>query len=186
MKKILCLILCMFFVFSLVSCKQESGSNPSHSIDIVYYAKLGQINELNYILGGNVQDARDLLNETTDDHGEPNYFDFESGDYTVMTDGQICVCYKTDDEEGGITHIVKYGDAYGFTVGAVSTQIRDIMRDVFESEATERSSKDGELFFLPSGADMTVLEYKNIADTNILFVFQEHALSATVISKALK
>lgn len=181
MKKILGLVLCLIFVFSFTACGDDSGEKSNHSVDVEYYAKLGQINELEYKLGGSVEDAKELLNKTTDDHGESNYFDYPSGDYTIMTDGSVCVCYKTDDESSGITHIVKYGDAYGFTIGAVSTQVRDTMADMGYS-ATEREAKQGELFFLPAGASMTVLEYK-IENCTVLFVFQEHALSAAVISK---
>lgn len=181
MKKILSLILCMIFVFSLAACGEDFDNKSDHSIDIEYYAKLGQINDLQYKLGDSVETAQELLNKTTDDHGESNYFDYESGDYTVMTDGGVYCCYKTEDKVAGLTHIVKSGDAYGFTVGAVSTQIRDIMSGK-GYDATEREAKRSEVFFLPAGADMTVLEYE-IGNTTVLFVFQEHALSATVISK---
>lgn len=181
MKKIVSLILCIIFAFSFTACGDDSDEKSNHSVDVEYYAKLGQINGLEYKLGGSVEDAKELLNKTTDDHGESNYFDYESGDYTIMTDGSVCVCYKTDDESAGITHIVKYGDAYGFTIGAVSTQLRDTMTNMGYT-ATEREAKKGELFFLPAGASMTVLEYK-IENHTVLFVFQEHALSAAVISK---
>ena len=182
MKKLLCLILCVAFVLSLAACGKEDNKKITHSVDIEYYVKLGQIKDLDYKLGGSIEDAKTLLAQTTNDHGESNYFDYPSGDYTIMTDGEVCVCYKTDDASTGITHIVKYGDAYGFTVGAVSTQVRDTMTGMGFA-TTEREIKQGELFFLPAGANMTALEYE-IEGITLLFVFQEHALSATVISKA--
>lgn len=181
MKKILCLVLCVIFVFSFAACDKNSNKNSNHSVDIEYYAKLGQINDLEYKLGDAIDKTKTTLSETVDDHGESLYFDYTSGDYTVMTDGAVCACYKTEDESAGITQIVKYGDAYGFTVGDISTQIRDIMSDM-GYDATERAATRDDIFFLPAGADMTVLEYK-INDNTVLFVFQEHALSATVISK---
>lgn len=182
MKKFLCLILCITFVFSLTACEKSSGGKSDHSVDIEYYAKLGQINDLEYRLGDDVEATKTKLAETTDDHGESNYFDYPSGDYTVMTDGTVFCCYKTDDASAGITHIVKSGDAYGFTIGTVSTQVRDALSDM-GFDATEREATRQEIFFLPAAADMTVLEY-SFDGTSVLFVFQEHALSATVISKA--
>lgn len=179
MKRFLSLILCLLFVLSLTACGKEGGKKASHSIDIEYYAKLGQINDLEYKLGDSVADTKNSLSKTTDDHGESNYYDYPSGDYTVMTDGSVCVCYTTDDESAGVTHIVKYGDAYGFTIGTISTQIRDTMSDM-GFDATERDATREDILFLPAGADMTVLEYK-INENTVLFVFQEHALSATVI-----
>lgn len=181
MKKIFCLVLCMIFVFSLTSCGKEVEQKPQHSVDIVYYAKLGQINNLPYKLGDDIDDTKNLLSQTTDDHGESNYFDYESGEYTIMTDGGIYCCYETQNAESGLTHIVKSGDAYGFIVGEVSTQIRDVMSNMGYN-STERDANRSEIFFLPSGAKMSVLEYK-IEGITLLFVFQEHALSATVISK---
>lgn len=181
MKKIICLILCMIFVFSLTACGKENDKKTNHSVDIEYYAKHGQINDIKLKIGDKVESTKTLLSDTTDDHGESNYFDYESGEYTVMTDGTICACYKTEDASAGITHIVKYGSAYGFNVGAVSTQIRDVMSGM-GYEASEREAMRSELFFLPSATNMTVLEYK-IKENTVLFVFQEHALSATVISK---
>lgn len=179
MKKFLCLCLCLIFVFSLIACGEKSQNKSQHKIDVEYYAKHGQINDVNVKLGDDIKSAKELLSKTVDDHGESNYFDYTSGDYTVMTDGSVCACYKTDDQSSGVSHIIKYGDAYGFTAGDVSTQIRDAMSDT-GYDAKERAAKTGELFFLPASADMTVLEYK-IKDTTVLFVFQEHALSATVI-----
>ena len=179
MKKILCLVLCIIFALSLTSCGKNLRGKSKHSVDIEYYAKLGQISNLQYKLGDSIEDAKIALSKTEDDHGESNYFEYESGEYTVMTDGIACCCYKTDDKDSGITHIVKYGDAYGFNIGAVSTQVRDIMSEM-GFDATEREAKSGELFFLPASAGTTVLQYQ-IKENTVLFVVQEHALSATVI-----
>lgn len=181
MKRFLSVILCIIFALSLTACGDKSGGGSDHSVDIGYYAKLGQINDLEYRLGGDIEEAKAKLAETLDDHDWSNYFDYQSGDYTIMTDGTISCCYKTEDASAGITHIVKCGDAYGFTLGTVSTQLRDTMSDM-GFDATEREAKREEIFFLPAAADMTVLEYK-FEETKVIFVFQEHALSATAIYK---
>lgn len=185
-KKLLSFILCVIFMLSLTACGDKTENTDEHSIDIKYYTNLGQINDVQYKLGGDVDSAQGSLSadeeNSADEHGhEKFYYDYESGDYTVLTDGSVCCCYKTDSKDDGITHIVKYGGAYGFNQGAVSTQVRDTMSDM-GYEAEEREAKSGELFFLPSSDLFTVLEYK-IDNTTVLFVFQEHALSATVIYK---
>lgn len=181
MKRFLNLILCIIFVFSLTACGDSNENKSDHTVDIEYYVKLGQISDLGYKLGDDVKSTKTALSSILDDHGESNYVEYTIGDYTVMTDGAVYCCYKTDDAEAGLTHIVKCGDAYGFTIGSVSTQIRDTMAEMgFETK--ERDAKDGELFFLPSSGTLTVLEYK-IQNNTILFVFEEHSLSATVICK---
>ena len=181
MKKILCLVLCMLFVFSLVACGEESEEKGSHSVDVEYYANLGQINDVAYKLGDSVQKTKTALEEKVDDHGESNYFEYPSGIYTIMSDGATYCCYETENENAGLTHVITTGDAYGFTAGAVSVEIRDIMSSI-GFEDTERDAKRSETFFLPAGAEMTVLEYK-FQNNTVLFVFQDHYLAATVITK---
>jgi len=181
MKRFLCLVLCIVFAFSFTACGKKDDTKSNHTVDIAYYAALGRLDQFDYSLGDDIEETKTALSKTPDDHGDSNYFDYPSGEYTVMSDGAVCCCYKTDDMAAGVTHIVKYGDAYGFTAQTVSTQVRDVLSKM-GFDATEREAKKGELFFLPAGADMTVLEYK-IKDATVLFVFQEHALSATVISK---
>lgn len=181
MKKLLCLVLCFVFAFSLTACGKSSTNGKRHDVDVEYYAKLGQISDVKYKLGDSVDETKSLLSETPDDHGASNYFDYTMGDYTIMTDGTVSCCYKTDDADAGITHIVKTGEAYGFEVGTISTQVRDAMSKS-GLDATEREPKKGEIFFLPSDASTTVLEYK-IKDCTVLFVFNEHALGAAVITK---
>lgn len=181
MKRFLSLALCLIFIFSLTACGNKSQGKSNHDIDIEYYAKLGQISGVDYKIGDDVSETKTSLASTIDEDGELLYFDYEAGDYTVMTDGTVCCCYKTDDQNGGITHIVKYGDAYGFTQGTISTEIRDAMSDM-GFDAKEREAKSGELFFLPSSGNLTVLEYE-IKDNTVLFVFEENSLSAAVIFK---
>lgn len=181
MKKFFCLILCIIFAFSLSACDKSAGKKSDHSVDVVYYAKLGQLNDLDYRLGDDIESTKTKLSETADDHGGSNYFDYTSGDYTVMTDGTVYCSYKTDDSAAGITHIAKSDDVYGFAIGTISTQVRETM-STMGYDATEREATRDEIFFLPAAADMTVLEYQ-IKENKVLFIFQEHALGTTLITK---
>ncbi len=177
MKKLLSVILCLIFVFSFAACDKKEKSSELE-IDVEYYAKLGQISDVDYTLGGDVDDVKESLEAAQADHEHPVFSEYPSGKYTVMTDGNVACCYEADKKESGITHIIKYGDAYGFYQGAISTQVRDTMSEL-GFDATERDAEDGELFFLP-GTGLTVLEYE-IKDNTVLFVFAEHSLSAAVI-----
>ncbi len=178
MKKLLCVVLCFIFVFSFAACGKKDKEGELE-VDVEYYAKLGQISGVDYTLKGDVDDAKKSLESAESDHDHTVFSEYPSGKYTVMTDGNVACCYETDKKESGITHIVKYGDAYGFYQGAISTQVRDTMADL-GFDATERDAEKSELFFLPGSAGLTVLEYK-IKDSTVLFVFAEHALSAAVI-----
>lgn len=187
MKKLLCVVLCLIMTLSFVACGDKKGDNEL-DVDVEYFAKLGQISDVDYSLGDDVEDTKKSL-EAADaanadaaaegEHVHAGFFEYPSDKYTVMSDGKVFCCYETDKKDAGITHIVKNGDAYGFYQGAISTQVRDTMSEL-GFDATERDAEDGELFFLPGSAGLTVLEYK-IKDHTVLFIFAEHALSATAI-----
>lgn len=179
MKKFLSLVLCISFVFMFTACGKDGNKSEKGSVDVEYYAKLGQIAEVEYKLGDDVETTKNALRELTDEHGEPLLYEMEIGDYTVMNVGEFACCYKTDDTSLGLTHIIKYGNAYGFDSGAVSTQVRDSMSKS-DFDADERDAKKGEVFFLPSSSPFTVLEY-TVKENTVLFVFEENALCAAVI-----
>lgn len=171
MKKFLSLIICAIFVLSLTACS-ENGTKTNGGGEIERYAKAGQIKEVEYKLGDDVTTTKEAL-----------YMDFETGDYTVMSDGNVSCCYVTDKKSDGITHIINNGTSYGFEQGTISTQVRDAMSKL-GYDTTERDADKSELFFLPGSANMnmTVLEYK-FDENTVLFVFEDSALSATVIFK---
>ncbi len=194
MKKFLSLIICAIFVLSLTACS-ENGTKTNGGGEIERYAKAGQIKEVEYKLGDDVSTTKEALSaayNAVEDSGEEHdhdheheafYMDFETGDYTVMSDGNVLCCYVTDKKSDGITHIINNGTSYGFEQGTISTQVRDAMSKL-GYDTTERDADKSELFFLPGSANMnmTVLEYK-FDENTVLFVFEDSALSATVIFK---
>ncbi len=178
MKKLLSLLLVFVLIFSLAACAKAKKVDDLE-IDIEYYASLGQIYYVEYSLGDDVAKTKESLSAITNDEGESPYGEMQFGDYTVMSAIDISCCYKNGNLDSGITHIIKYGEAYGFYPGAVSVQVRDTMAKMgYDSKI--RAANSGELFFLPGGSTMSVLEYK-IKNTTVLFVFETDALCATVI-----
>lgn len=194
MKKFLSAVICLIFVLSLTACG-ENGIKTNSGGEIERYAKAGQIKEVSYKLGDDVNTTKEALSaayNAVGDSGEEHdhdhahqafYMDFETGDYTVMSDGNVLCCYVTDKKSDGITHIINNGTSYGFEQGVILTQVRDAMSKL-GYEATKRDADKSELFFLPGSANMnmTVLEY-NFDENTVLFVFEDSALSATVIYK---
>ncbi len=181
MKKVLSFVLALSFLLCLNGCGKNETEKSEHSVDVKYYANLGQINDIDFKLGDNTDTVKDALSAETEhtDDDDFFYYDYEADDYTVMTNGSVACCYETDNKDGGLTHIVSFGDAYGFAHGAVLSEVRDTMTKLgFETK--ERSAKKDELFFLPSSGDITVLQY-DFEKNTVLFVFEESALSASLI-----
>lgn len=179
MKKFLSLILCIGFIFCFTACGKDGNKFEKDGVDVEYYVKLGQISGVDYKLGDDVEKTKSALKELVDEHGESLLYEMEVGDYTVMNVGEFACCYKTDDVSLGITHVIKYGEAYGYDIGTISTQVRDGMSKA-GFDTTERDAQKGEVFFLPSSSTFTVLEY-TVKENTVLFVFEENALCATVI-----
>lgn len=183
MKKVLSFVLVLSFLLCLGGCGKKDTGKTELSVDIKYYADLGQINNIDFKLGDDADTVKDTLNneeEHTDDD-DFFYYDYETADFTVMTNGTVSCCYKTDNKDDGITHIVSFGDAYGFSHGSVSSEVQSTMANL-GYKAEERSAEKGELFFLPSSSTLTVLQY-DFEKNTVLFVFEENALSATLIYK---
>ncbi len=178
MKKLFCLLLAFVFALSLAACGEKEGKIDNSYIQS--NAEIGKIPEIDFKLGDDVDSTKSAMQTLLDDHGEPLYTEIESGEYTVMMEGSVFCCYKTDDKSAGLTHIITQDDAYGFGADSVPTQIRDAMDSIGYS-ATLRDAKEGETFFLPGGG-FAVLEY-NIGEKTILFVFAENDLCATAIYK---
>ncbi len=182
MKKCLILILSIVFVFCFAACSDNKTRTNQDFTDVKYYADLGQINGVDCKLGESADSAKqklDAADQASADAEEQFVYDYQAGGYTVLTNGTVCCCYKTDGDDSKITHIVKFGDAYGFKQGAVSIEVRDTMNQAGYT-ARERDAQSGELFFLPSGGSYTVLQY-DFDKNSVLFVFEENALCATVV-----
>lgn len=186
MKKHLSLVIALVIMLCLTACTGNKSKTDGETVDVKYYADLGQINGVDYKLGDSVETVKQKLEaaaqSSSSEDEEGFFYDYQSGDYTVLTDGTVCCCYKTEKPEDGITHIVKYGEAYGFKQGSVSIEVSDAMSKAGFS-TKERDAASGELFFLPSGtgSSYSVLQY-DFNKNSVLFVFDENTLSAAVIS----
>ncbi len=178
MKKLLSFVLCLVFALSLTACS-EKEEEYVHPIDVEVYAEQGTLSNLGYKLGDSVDETRIAMESLADETNELYFREFEADDYTVMTIGDISCCYKTDDEDAGLTHISKGDETFGFEAGAIVTDVRDKMSKL-GYDADERDAKDGELFFLMNDS-YTVLEYA-VKGNTLLFVFQSnYGLCSTVI-----
>ena len=180
MKRIIAILLCLLMIFTLAACRKDDKKGELE-VDIEYYAKLGTMPDMKYSLGDGVEKTEEALSQSNadGDHGESIYSSYEVGDKTVMSDGNICCCYETENEDKGITHIAIYGGAFGFEQGTVSTQIRDTLAAA-GYEAKEKEAEKSDLFFIPGAAGLTVLKYE-FKENTVMFVFQDHALSAGVV-----
>ena len=185
MKRLVLILVCLSLVFCFAGCDKKNTSSGKESVDVEYFAKLGQIPECEYKLG---TDASEILKDFEEKTKNPPsadesfyYEEIERGDYNgILSADQSYYCKKSDKKKE-VTHIVDYGTAYGFSIGAVSIEIKNALADM-GFETAERDISDSEKQFVIASDNCTCLEYEFEKNT-VVFVFADNALCATILHK---
>lgn len=179
MKRILALTLSVLFVVCLCGCEKKD-KDSKNSVDIEYYANLGQIPESEFMLGDTGDTVKSALEKKEAEAGEEDYyFDVQEGENNVLiTDGTYEYYYKKAAPEKGIAYMVSYSDAYGFKLGDIILEVKETLKkyDVKEENVTE----DNAFFFMGDISNANLLKIVFEKNT-VMFLFQDNALCATVI-----
>ena len=186
MKRIMAFILCACMVFLLSACaEKEEKTKTEHSVDVEYYAKIGQIPEHTYHLGADADEMEEAFEEE-DERNEENaendpdahlhsvYGLMERDDYSILSYNGANYYFKDD---GKISAIVSLDDAYGFKIGQLSPEIKKALSK-FETE--EKKGTEDVIFFLPAAESYTYFEYK-FGENTVIFTFQNNALCAVAL-----
>lgn len=181
MKKTACLILSLITLVSLSACGKEKEKEKTASVDLEYYASLGQIPECEYKLGQNAKELENELSkkdEAAASAGEEYVFSVTEGEKSVRIDnGSFAYFYEKEKEEGGISYIAAFDTAYGFNIGESMLDVKDSLA---EYEFTEEPADSDNVFFLMGVENGAVLKYtfdKNV----IIFVFEDGELFAAAL-----
>ncbi len=183
MKKIITFILCMLLTLTLCGCKDTTDNEvKEHSVDVEYYAKIGNIPEHKYQLGADADDMENEFkaedeahaSENSDGHNHSVYSFLEAEDYSFLSYGNANYYFKEDKKIGCI---VSLDTSYGFQIGALTVEVKEALS---EYDAEEKQGNSNVLFFLPSAESYTYLEY-TFGENNVIFAFQNSSLCATMI-----
>ena len=180
MKKLICFLLTAAIIFSLAACGKENTGSDSNSVDLEYYAKLGQIPECDYMLGESVEKVKSELSALDEKYQGANEFMYsvQEGEKTVeINNGTFLYYYTKENVANGISYIVSLDTAYGFEPGTVSIEVTDALS---EYEYTEEAANDNNAFFLFDHTNCSVFKYE-FDNYAVSFVFQDNALCATAI-----
>ncbi len=179
MKKILALALGVLLLVGICACN-EREAKKEHSVDVEYYADLGQIPESEFMLGDTGETVKKALEKAADeDTEEHTYFDEQIGENNVLlTDGTYEYYYKKAAPEKGIAYMVSYTDAYGFKLGDVILEVKEALSD-YNVEELDVNEKNAFFYFGDtSAANLLKVSFKK---NTVMFLFEENALTATVI-----
>ncbi len=195
MKKVFIFLLSLALLISFAGCGDKTKKN-NDDVDLQYYAKIGQIPEVEYKLSAKCDKVEKELSdkyeeylsndpENSPDHdhdhyAEDTYFEvIDEGDYIFINGGSRFYFYQKSEKKNGISCIVTFGDAFGFKMGTFIYEIKNAMPSV---EFKEETITEGMLFFDEYLSDGTVLttEFDGVT---VMFVFLDGELYATAMYK---
>lgn len=195
MKKLIAVILSFVLCLSFAACSKEVVSSNDYKQKmetITESLNKGKIPEIEYALGDNPDGIKkhfeDLLaNESHDgdeghnhSHDEVTSFTVTQGLRSVKMDaGKFVYHYEIDKKEKGVSVIVSYTEAFGFTAGEATMQDVAACFDP-NSVKTVLPSDDDMYFLVYPSSDCMVLRYEK-DNLKLDFYFSENVLIATVL-----
>lgn len=181
MKKLFCLIFSLIFAISLCACKDESSKKDENSVDIEYYANLGQMPECDYSLGESFSKIKDELFKQyeSSDIEEMVFSEIENENYMGIDNGRFKYYSSMQTGANVVSYIVNFDKAFGFEVGTLSVEVEEALSG-FEYK-TEAISKDN-VFFLLGSPQGSVIKCE-FEENTVMFVFENNALCATALYK---
>lgn len=184
MKKIVAFLMCLIFILTFVGCGKKEEKKSDNGVDIEYYAKLGEMPELEYALGEDVEKVKAELSAVADgEESHDSVYSVTEGENNVLIDnGDICYYYKKAEPQSGIGYIVNYGMAYGFDVGTVTLEIKEALSDY---DYTEDALTEENAFFMFDTQEGSIIKC-SFDENTVIFVFKDSALCATAIYKTDK
>ena len=182
-RSIFSVLLAILLVFCFSGCAAEEEEFTSsvepieHSLDILAYAQKGEIPEVPFKLGDDV----DNLKETFLDHIESGSEIYElgvmEGEETVhLLGGSMTFCYQKDKKENGISVIVAQEYAYDFAMGV--QYIDDVIFAVGSDDYQRASTTEEDAFFLPVVPENSECLTYTVNNYQLKFIFTDNVISA--------
>lgn len=188
MKKALCLVLCLLFVFTLCACgsKDKKGED---TVDIEYFVKNGKIPECEYALGVSANEITEKLDGASNtaqsdeeaNFDEPLYTTMEKGNRTGIITDTISYFYDTKDKNKTVNYIVSYSGACGFNQGDMKQSITDTLKKGDLNAKPETLSAE-ETFFFPVTGEFEGIKY-SFGENTLCFIFDSDQLCACALYK---
>lgn len=167
MKKLLSLLLALVMAFSFVGCGERIKNKDG--VDIEYYLSVGEIQGAQFRLGTKIADIENAkLEHIEGATGEGNH---EHGEAISLVEGVVSkhyvygpyhYYYNKNNQQEGISFIVAFDTAYGFTVG--TTTKTEVINALGKLKYTEGKATGRDLFFTlfsPSNCEKVALTQEN-------------------------
>lgn len=193
MKRIIAYFLIISTMFLICGCKDNSNNTLEDDFitDVKYYLSLGKIKEADFALGTTPEQIENAeLDFSHEEGGDANMgHDHEHG--IVKEEGAVSYhyiygpfqyFYNKGKEEKGISFIVSFDKAFGFSVGS-STKF-EVENALSGMDCTKRIAEKNDFFFMIIEIDdceMLVYEYENYT---LSFYFKDDLLICTTLQNS--
>ena len=194
MKKYICLILSLVFIFSLAGCKKDV---EKAQLTIAEYAIKGEIPELEFKLGTDPETVKkhysDIVSSQDAAHSEaeqeegahehpelevPFYEVVEKEKTVRIATDTVSYFYEKDKASKGISVISIQETAYGFTPGSTT---KNQVETAFEQKGKTLDATEDDMYFIIPTENCVILRY-TFEKYKLDFYFSENTLIATVLA----
>lgn len=188
--KIISVILVFALCLSFVGCaKNEEDTAPvtsvaplAHSVNIVGYAEKGEIPEVPYALGHDIENLKETFMSHIDEGSEIEELIIDEGDEDVwLLGGSMTFCYEKKNKENGISVIIAQEYAYDFSLGGVY-DADDVIHAVgLETYERAETTKE-DAFFLPVIPENSECIKYSIGGYDLRFIIIDGYVSAVTLT----
>ena len=187
-KSLLAVLLAAVLTLTCTGCAETnddenlSSVKPlEHSLNILKIAEQGQIPEIPYKLGHDIEDLKNTFMSHIDEGSEIIELGVNEGEKTVWLEGgSMTFCYEKSEKENGISVIVAHEYAQDFAMGVYDAD--DIIYAVGSEEYERAETTDDDAFFLPATPDNSeCIKYK-AGKYDLRFIFVDGFLGAVSLT----
>ena len=187
--KILSVILTFALCITFAGCAEKKDDTPTssveslaHSLNIVGYAEKGEIPEIPYALGHDIQNLKETFMSHIDEGSEIEELQIDEGENDVwMNGGSMTFCYEKKNKENGVSVIIAQEYAYDFSLGGVY-DADDVVHAVGLEEYERGEVTEEDAFFLPVIPENSECIKYSVGGYDLRFIIIDGTLSAVSLT----
>ena len=187
--KILSVILTFALCITFAGCAEKKDDTPTssveslaHSLNIVGYAEKGEIPEIPYALGHDIENLKETFMSNIDEDSEIEELLIDEGENDVwMNGGSMTFCYEKKNKENGVSVIIAQEYAYDFSLGGVY-DADDVVHAVGLEEYERGEVTEEDAFFLPVIPENSECIKYSVGGYDLRFIIIDGTLSAVSLT----
>ena len=187
--KILSVILTFALCITFAGCAEKKDDTPTssveslaHSLNIVGYAEKGEIPEIPYALGHDIENLKETFMSHIDEGSEIEELLIDEGEKDVwMNGGSMTFCYEKKNKENGVSVIIAQEYAYDFSLGGVY-DADDVIHAVGLEEYERGEVTEEDAFFLPVIPENSECIKYSVGGYDLRFIIIDGTLSAVSLT----